>query len=64
MSDAKRGRPVADPSGKQQTAQVRLAPAEKAWLVATYGSVNAGLRALVLAGMRQLHQPALKRPPV
>lgn len=44
---AKRGRPVADPSGKQKACKVRLNPSEEAHLQAKYGSVNAGLRALV-----------------
>lgn len=43
----KPGRPPLDQSGTQTVCRVRLAPAEVEWLVSKFGSVNAGLRALV-----------------
>lgn len=37
-----------DPSGRQQSCTVFLCPAEKQFLTETYGSVNGGLRKIVL----------------
>jgi hypothetical protein len=45
------GRPVADPTGKQAKTTVNLSPAEKLHLVNRFGSVNAGVRALVTRDM-------------
>lgn len=46
------GRPPKDTSGVQQVCRVRLAPANRDWLVKTYGSVNAGLQSLVAEAMK------------
>lgn len=45
------GRPRLDPSGTQETKPVKLTPAECIFLRKTYGSVNAGVRALVTQAM-------------
>lgn len=45
------GRPPNDPSGTQKKCYVRLSPAEERHMIDRYGSVNAGLRALVARDM-------------
>lgn len=45
------GRPPSDPSGTQVAKTVRLTPAEVEYLTRVYGSVNAGVRALVTRDM-------------
>ena len=46
----KPGRPRTVPAGTLP-ASVKLTPAERDWLARAYGSVNAGVRALVAAAM-------------
>lgn len=45
------GRPTADPSGKQTPYSIRLTPKEAAHVRKIGGSVNAGIRLLVVASM-------------
>ena len=53
MTPKKRGpgRPRLDPAGTQVSQHIKLTPTEIKWLRSQYGSVNAGVRALVTRDM-------------
>lgn len=46
-----RGRPRIDPDGPQRPISVKLAPGEREHLLAKFGSISGGVRALVVADM-------------